>query len=307
VTLDAQGNLYTDQGFDAGQLTVGKVVEYAASSSGDAAPVLTINAGVEDLDPFVLATDSSGNLYTASPQDNEDPGGVRIFAPGSFGSVAPIATLTTQNVTSVAVDGTGRIFVSTNPRIPDGFGPGALLVYAPGSRTGASPIASIPSLGNLQLMAVDAAGKIFVEFTYGNIRIYKLDGHGGATQVGSIIGSFTGLGNITGMTVDKQDRLIVVGDNSVNIYAPGASGNVAPVASIQSTRQVLVGGGDAKVDASGNIFTNGVGPNGAGAFEFNPVNLGKGMFAGLAYRLQPAFVTPYPEVIFPLAVSPSAF
>lgn len=147
-------------------------------------------------------------------------------------------------------------------------------------------------------MAVDAAGRIFTatEACGKGVQIYKLDGHGGASQVGNINGPFTQLGCVTGLTVDKQDRLIVATNDSVNIYAPNGNGNVGPVKVIHSTPQVLVGDGDVKVDASGNLFANG---NGAAALEFNPVT------NGLLYGTQPALaVSP---VIFPLAVSPGPF
>jgi hypothetical protein len=331
IALDPQGNPYAVGNSNS---PIFNVLKFAAGSSGDAAPVLNFGTAVANIEgAWNIATDSSGNLYVASSFLESDPGGLRMYAPGSYGAATPVATLTTQDAIGVGIDGKDRVFVNTFVP-PAGFpgsggGPSTILVYAKGSRTGASPIASFPS-ADASLTAVDASGRVYVasgycragSFTPG-IAIYELNGRGGGTQIGNISGPFTALGGpatpllgpfvthgcITAMAFDQQGRLLVAnslpdstdGRGAINVYATGSTGDATPVAVIGGPKaQMPLGAGSLAVDASGNLF---VGASPAGLLEFNSATLQ----AVLAHRASGASVAP--SYVFPqvdaIAISPT--
>ena len=130
----------------------GSVTVYAYTSDGNVAPIVTIqgtsssdNTGFEY--PSGLALDSSNNIYVTN--DGSLSGGsdsVTIYAAGSHGNVAPMATisgpLTQLDLPSgIAVDSSGNIYVANDGS--DGGNIDSITVYPPGSNGNVAPTFSI--------------------------------------------------------------------------------------------------------------------------------------------------------------------
>jgi hypothetical protein len=131
--LDANGTLYVAN-FGAG------VTEYAAGSTGNAAPV-TLTANFHS--PLCVAVDGNGILYVS----DETPS-ITEFAPGASGSATPIAQITgpltflPASPYALAVDAAGTIYVG-------GSNSDYVTEYAAGSNGSATPSGAIPTSANV--------------------------------------------------------------------------------------------------------------------------------------------------------------
>src|SRR5437667_153373 len=239
------------------------VAAYAPGASGDAAPTDVIHGG-RNLGlngPRGIALDAAGNIYVA----NYGVGTVTVYAPGASGNAAPTARIGGSNTdlsypVGIALDTTGRIYVanaSTNDNIT---------IYAPAASGNATPIDTIAGsntgLNAGGALALDSAGNLYVANYYGSsITVYAPGASGNATPSTTIAGSNAGLSWPWGIARDAADNLYVVnswssiGSTSITVYAAGASGNVAPIATI---------GGSSSTDNTGLNYPVGIARDGAG-------------------------------------------
>ncbi|MGA8576843.1 MAG: hypothetical protein WB609_14305 [Candidatus Cybelea sp.] len=251
IALDSASNIYvTNQGNSS-------VTVYPAGSSGNVTPIATIsgtNTGL--LNPFGIALDSSDRIYVANGLNTTTPS-VTVYAPGSNGNVAPIATIAGPNTgladpSGIALDPTGRIYVG-NENSPS-FN-GIVTVYAAGANGNAAPIRTIagPSTGfaNGVYGVAWRNNRIFV--TSGNstissqIGIFPQNSNGNVAPTRSIVGSITQLNSPVGIAVGPTNNRIYVANvrgPSVSTFvaysslAPGAN-NIAPVKLISGSNTQL--------------------------------------------------------------------
>jgi hypothetical protein len=221
LAVDAAGNIYLwEHGSDivVPPVTPTTIVEFAAGASGNVAPIRAINvAQFPNLNgssgyPAGLAVDAAGNIVFAvanAPTDT-NPGQtesdqIEIFTPGQSGNATPARTISgpqsqLTQIAGLALDPKGNIYVemvdySTNDHP-------AILQFTGGADPTASsaPVTAIAGSTTmlcrffLESLAVDAAGNTYV-----------LD--------------YT----FPGVTTNYLLR-----------FAPGATGNVAPDATIPS-------------------------------------------------------------------------
>jgi hypothetical protein len=128
---------------DAGSVTI-----YAAGSGGNVAPVRTIS-GTANTDQTgltnasSLALDRRNNIYVTKDGGGVAVDAVTIYAAGSNGNVAPMATISgpltqLKQPSGVAVDSIGNIYVA-NDVSADGKHLGSITVYPPGSNGNVAP------------------------------------------------------------------------------------------------------------------------------------------------------------------------
>ena len=93
VAVDSAGDVY------ALNQATNSVTVYSPSASGNAAPIRTIAGNLTSISsPQGIALDSSGNVWVTNLYGGA-PGSVTVFAAGSNGNVAPMATYTASNST----------------------------------------------------------------------------------------------------------------------------------------------------------------------------------------------------------------
>ncbi len=130
-----------------------------------------------------------------------------------------------------------------------------------------SPTATIAGshtgMNGPQGIAVDATGRLYVADIGGHnaIMVYAPGATGNIAPAATIAGSNTGLSYPEGVALDAGGQLYVTNSipfpadsYSVTVYAPGATGNVAPVATIAGSNTGLNGPVGIAVDATGRLY-----------------------------------------------------
>ncbi|MGA7618511.1 hypothetical protein, partial [Candidatus Binatus sp.] len=222
-----------------------------------------------------VALDSSGKIYAAGYEPNGDPG-VLVYAAGSNGNAAPIATISGASTGlkyphGIALDSSGKIYVAD-------YGATSVFVYpALGSSTGVldeAPLATIngskTDLKDPAGIALDSSGKIYVA-DYGATSVFVYKALGSSTGVldegptASISGSKTDLKDPYGIALDSSRKIYVTdqgaeakGPGSVFVYAAlGSSTGLldnAPVATISGSKTDLDVPFGIALDSSDNIY-----------------------------------------------------
>ena len=223
-----------------------------------------------------ISVDSVGDIFVTDSESNS----VLAFQSGDNGDVEPSATIATQNQifapTGVALDSGGRIYVANGNR--DRTVSDTVTIYDPGSNAGTPPIGSIEGdkagISSPFAVAVDKAGKVYVTNQVdgyeddGSITVYPAGRVGNVAPIAKIAGTRTGdktgLKSPIGLAVDGSNKLYVLnefgdsGSGSITIYSPGASGNVAPEATIADAaggkHTQLHSPAGLALDAAGNIY-----------------------------------------------------
>ena len=275
IALDANANIYVG-GYD-------KIVVFAHDLFPQPGAVQCLvpafqisgpKTGIKEITG--ISVDSVGDIFVTDSESNS----VLAFQSGDNEDVEPSATIATQNQifepTGVALDSSGRIYVANGNR--DRTVSDTVTIYAPGSNAGTPPIGSIEGdkagISSPFAVAVDKAGKVYVANQVdgydndGSITVYPAGSVGDVAPVAKIAGTRTGdktgLKSPIGLAVDGSNKLYVLnefgdsGSGSITIYSPGASGNVAPEATIADAaggkHTQLHSPAGLALDAAGNIY-----------------------------------------------------
>jgi len=263
IALDASGNIYVAN-FGSYDRYVGKVTVYPTGSEGNAVPIATISGMKTGLHASSdIAVDSVGRIYVTNGGVLGDVASVTVYAPGSDGDVAPIATISGSKTglhwpQGIAVDAMGRIYVANA-----GGHPGltaSVTVYRRGSHGDVAPIATIrgeaSGIGSAQGVAVDSGGKIYVTNNLWmgeiprralakphSVSVYRGGSSGDVAPIATISGPGTGLDGPRAIALDPEGRIHVanVGSGSngysakITVYPAGADGDVKPITTITGT------------------------------------------------------------------------
>jgi 6-phosphogluconolactonase (cycloisomerase 2 family) len=114
-------------------------------------------------------------------------------------------------------------------------------------------------------VAVGSTGIIYVASSNwagtDRVTVYAAGASGNATPIQTISGSNTGLSDIYGIALDAAGDIYVAsaaqngpGAQSVNVFAPGATGNVAPMRTISGAATLLSEPIGVAVDPTGNLY-----------------------------------------------------
>jgi len=176
-------------------------------------------------------------------------------------SVVILSVLEVQPASAAGADPQGTIYVAD-------AGANAIDVFAPGSSGNVAPERVIQGadtgLAEPADVKVDAAGDVWAsDFGSGSLTEYAPAASGDAVPICTISGSNTGLEENDDMSLEP-DGTIVVGNftdlaadgGSVELFAPGSCGNVAPFETIEGLNtgfNIVDGVG---TDAAGTIFAD---------------------------------------------------
>jgi serine/threonine-protein kinase len=222
VAVDKVGNLYVSD------CNTSRVWKLAAGSN---TPIVLLT-GLMDV--FGLAVDSAGNLYGTAANVLRD--GHYLRTVGHYGLVWKLAAPTTPNATwtevpfpglnnpvGVAVDSTGNLYVTDNPRGPN-YGEkvgdpqlGSHQVVKQTADLTTQTVLPFTGLHNPGGVAVDSTGNLYVTDN-GNSRVLKLAA-GSTTQT---VLPFTGLHWPHGVAVDTAGNLYVTDTGNNRVLKLGA-------------------------------------------------------------------------------------
>jgi sugar lactone lactonase YvrE len=264
AAVDASGKLYvTNERSDAGWYGDDSITIYAKGSNVPSAIIGGKNTGLNF--PEGIAVDSSGRIYVVncpdcSPWSNGSGDYVTVYAKGSNGNVAPIATIGGSNTglnypEGIAVDSTGNIYVA------DEFLDEVFVFPALGKSTGTlnePPTAffwSAPMITPVGI-ALDSSKNIYVA-DYGAQSVFVFEplatllsdpNYPDPTPIATISGSKTALGGPFGIALDSGGNIYVAdeGSDSVTVYPTMAKllsdsdyPNVTPIATISGSNTGL--------------------------------------------------------------------
>jgi len=108
--------------------------------------------------------------------------------------------------------------------------------------------------------AFDASGNIYVTDAANNsVTEFAAGATGAATPIATIAGANTGLDIPSGIAIDASGKIYVTNEdnptgNSVTIFSAGATGNVAPAATIAGANTLLDTPNGIALDSHGNIY-----------------------------------------------------
>jgi hypothetical protein len=250
------------------------VTEYVAGSTGDVAPVATINGSETGLStgPFGIALDAKGNMYVA----NFYGGNFVVFAAGSNGNVAPISTVSGDKTrlgfpSGVALDAKSNIYIANEAESPNR--PDSVLVYAAGSNGNVAPIATISGsktgLAGPLAVALDDRGNLYVanraiiSGVGETITEYAAGSNGNVAPIATIA-TPAGLIAPQGLALDPTNDIYATYvptaclDNacglSLLVFPPGSNGYAVPSATIAGPKTQLVQPAGVALDHKGNIY-----------------------------------------------------
>ena len=223
-------------------------------------------------------------------------GTILQFSTAASGAATPVSTIANLNVTSLAflaVDGTGDIYASAT----EGTTGASLLEFPVDSSNNAQPTRSIPfntttGLSGINGLAVDATGDIYSSGVGNGVSVFSSTATGSIAPTSSIpIGTQTADATTLefpyATAVDPSGNLYVANTTSpdvgapaptapIVVFAPGATGSVAPTRTLSGALTTLDLGTPQGIatDSAGNLYVANVVSGVSSILVFEPTATG---------------------------------
>lgn len=239
---------------------------------------------------------------TAATSTSSASASVLEFSTSASGTATPIATIANPGVTSfafLAVDATGNVYTAatTTTTATPSTSATSIVEYPMGSQNNAQPTRSIPfntttGVGGINGLAVDAAGDIFAAGFGSGISVFTSTATGSVAPSRSIpIGTqavdLTTLEAPYSEAVDASGNLYVANQASpdvsapaptapILVFAPAATGSVAPTRTLSGALTTLAIGSPAGIatDPAGNLYVANNAAAGSSILVFAPTATG---------------------------------
>ena len=291
----------------------GTVLQFPAASTGSVSATATITAPTNTSFEY-LAVDGTGNLYVSS--ESIASGDIREYTVGSTGSATPVRSLPAGTTTMIgavqglAASAAGEIFVSEDSGAVLAFGATANGSEAPSrSILGADETGGgLSTLVSANNVAADSSDNLYIanEGAPGlmPIVVFGPTATGNVAPLRSIGGVSTTIEGVSGLTTDSVGNLYVASTASmvsqssasysgtILVFAPGASGNVAPIRTITGASTTLGRLGGIKLDTSGNIYVVSTGTTGSSPTVLKFAAAASGNVAPTSSFTSPAWTNP---------------
>jgi hypothetical protein len=202
-----------------------------------------------------LAVGANGSIYAVVPG-----GQLLEFAPGANGNVAPAISISGSNTgldspVGVTVDAAGRVFVTNlTSNVVTAYSAGANGNVLPSFEiAGTSTLLSSP-IGE----ALDSQNTLYVANEGNGIVTTYAAGSQNNVLTASIGGSSTNLQSIAELAIAPDGTICVIsvvsGLQAIVEFAPGSSGNVAPLRTISGAASQLTDVSALVADAGGTLY-----------------------------------------------------
>jgi hypothetical protein len=198
---------------------------------------------------------------TATPAT---PPQILQFPGNATGMPSPANTVTfaaTATATAIATDNFGDVYIADSTDLRE-YAPNAF-----GNSNNPTPIVTIPAnatttVGSVTALTVDFFGNIYAAEQNGNIVVFSETANGSVAPVRTITaGGLTTLVSPTALTTDNNGNLYVLdsgtgasGQNTIDVFALNANGNVAPTRTLTGAAIGLVSG--IATDPENNLYTS---------------------------------------------------
>jgi hypothetical protein len=226
---------------------LGSVTTHAAGAAGDAAPLEVLRgqrSGV--VAPGSLAFSPGDTLYVAlNPSFHPR---INVYRPGATADTPPVRSLKVPwlgGAPGLAMDRSGRLYVAQAMSASgvNAYGPdlGAIKVYRPGAINDSGLVRTINGsatrLNGPSAVALDRSGNIYAANYWGtgpgSITVYGPGTEEDVRPLRMIAGPATGLKQPIALALDPHDTLYVANVATVTVYPPGATGDAAPVRTLE--------------------------------------------------------------------------
>jgi hypothetical protein len=234
---------------------------FPADANGTPTPIRLIagsNTGI--FFPWRGVILGNGRLWVISQVRPEQLGSARAFSPTANGNAHPFEVVRcffNMDGGTIGIDGQGFIYVAgVNDNV---------YVYPPGAQGCVQPLRDITgahTLLNGPFISVDATGKVYsANYFAKSVTAYAPGSTGDVTPILDVTGRATHLVNPAAVAVDANGEVFVLDTNqpasfssNVKVFAPGATGNVAPIREIKGPATRLVHSTSLAVSSDGWVF-----------------------------------------------------
>jgi len=266
------------------------VLQFLRTANGMVAPSSTIS-GPASVVFSALSVDAAGNLYVAGQTIGTTAATgseILVYAPGATGKASPLRTiagaatgmqvLSTTTVSSMAIDAVSDLYVATDVQL--GTGPSnrvypGVSVFAPTATGNVAPTKSIAGdatgIFSPAQIALDSAANLYIANSAvqgpASILVFNSGATGNVAPSSTLGGDKTNIYIPRGVAIDTAGNIYVAsldqnlppgpglgGTPRILVFAPGATGNVAPVRAITGSATTMGEIGNLRVDSAGNIY-----------------------------------------------------
>jgi hypothetical protein len=200
---------------------------YAGSEGSDTTPVRTIAGKRADLGRIGdLAVGPDGSVFVLRAGPTQGDARIQVYAPNAAGDIPPVRVISGPNTgmkqsTSIAVDGSGEIYVANDIISQDRVTSAATItVYAPNATGDAMPIRTITGFGTRMSrptgIAVARDGTLYVANSgvwnddHGSVKVYRAAADDGEPPRRTLMKTGTGFLEPAGLALGRDDTLYVI-------------------------------------------------------------------------------------------------